>query len=107
MNEVLDANERFNRLWDEIGAKRIVIGEEETGVEIVVDADLSIFKLIEKRNEAAREGHEKSELDESERKSVAETIGEAKRLIEDKIYEPLRNRIDALLTHCWHPHHRR
>ena len=106
MNEVQDANERFNRLWDEIGAKRIVIGEEETAVEIIVDADLSIFKLIEKLKEAAREGQEKGELDEMERKSVAEAIDEAQRLIEDKIHEPLRNRIDALLRHRWNPHAR-
>lgn len=107
MNEVQDANERFNRLWDEIGAERIVIGDQDKGVEIVVDADLSIFNLIEKMKEAAREDHEKGELNEQERKSVAEAIGEAQRLLEDKIHEPLRTRIDALLPHRWNPNHRR
>lgn len=107
MNAIQDANERFNRLWDEIGAKRIVIGEAEDGVEIVVDADLSIFKLIEKLKEAAREGHVQGELDEMERRSVTEAIDDAKRLLEAKIQEPLRNRIDALLTRTWTPRHRR
>lgn len=107
MNEVQDANERFNRLWDEIGAKRIVIGEAEEGVEIVVDADLSIFKLIEKLKEAAREGHLNGELDETERRSVTEAIDDAKRLLEDKIQAPLRNRMDALWAHRWNPRQRR
>ncbi len=107
MNEAQNANERFNRLWDEIGAKRIVIGDEDKGVEIVVDADLSIFNLIEKMKEAAREDQVKGELNEQDRKSVAEAIDGAKRLLEDKIDKPLRTRIDALLTDRWNPRHRR
>jgi hypothetical protein len=107
MNEAEDANERFNRLWDEIGAKRVVIGDEDKGFQVVIDADLSIFKLIDKLKEAAREGHEKGELDEQERASVTDAIDEAKRLLADKIHEPLRNRIDGLLSERWNPHHRR
>lgn len=99
MNAVQDANERFNQLWDEIGAKRLVIGDEDTGVEIVVDADLSIFNLIEKMKEAAREDEKKGELNAQERKSVAEAINEAQRLLENKIHGPLRVRLDKLLPH--------
>jgi len=107
MNEVQDANERFNRLWDEIGAKRIVIGDEDKGVEIVVDADLSIFNLIEKVKEAAREDQAKGALSEQDRKSLAEAIDGAKRVLEDKIDQPLRKRIDSLLTDRWNPFRRR
>lgn len=107
MNEVQDANERFNRLWDEIGAKRIVIGDEDKGVEIVVDADLSIFNLIEKVKEAAREDQAKGTLSEQDRKSLAEAIDGAKRVLEDKIDQPLRTRIDSLLTDRWNPFRRR
>jgi hypothetical protein len=107
MNEVQDANERFNRLWDEIGAKRIVIGDEDKGVEIVVDADLSIFNLIEKVKEAAREDQAKGTLSEQDRKSLAEAIDGAKRVLEDKIDQPLRKRIDSLLTDRWNPFRRR
>jgi hypothetical protein len=107
MNEVQDANERFNRLWDEIGAKRIVIGDEDKGVEIVVDADLSIFNLIEKVKEAAREDQAKGTLTEQDRKSLAEAIDGAKRVLEDKIDQPLRKRIDSLLTDRWNPFRRR
>ena len=107
MNEVQDANERFNRLWDEIGAKRIVIGDEDKGVEIVVDADLSIFNLIEKVKEAAREDQAKGTLTERDRKSLAEAIDGAKRVLEDKIDQPLRKRIDSLLTDRWNLFRRR
>jgi len=107
MNEVQDANQRFNRLWDEIGAKRIVIGDEDKGVEIVVDADLSIFNLIEKVKEAAREDQAKGTLSEQDRKSLAEAIDGAKRVLEDKIDQPLRKRIDSLLTDRWNPFRRR
>ena len=31
MPDVQDANERFNRLWDEIGAKRVALGDSLTG----------------------------------------------------------------------------
>jgi hypothetical protein len=107
MSEVQDANERFNRLWDEIGAARVVIGDEGKGVEIVVDADLSIFNLIEKVKEAAREDAEKGALNEQERKSLAQAMDEAQRLLEGKVHEPLRTRIGALLTGRWNPLHRR
>lgn len=99
MNEAQDANERFNRLWEEIGAKRILVGDEDQGVEIVVDADLSIFKLIEKVKEAAREDDKKGVLNTQDRKSVADAIDEAQRLLENKIHEPLRARLNALLPH--------
>jgi hypothetical protein len=107
MNEAQDANDRFNRLWDEIGAKRIVIGDEDKGVEIVVDADLSIFSLIEKMKAAAREDQLKGELNEQDRKSVTEAIEGAKQLLEDKIDKPLRSRIDALFGDAWKLRHRR
>lgn len=99
MNEAQDANERFNRLWEEIGAKRILVGDEDQGVEIVVDADLSIFNLIEKVKEAAREDDIKGVLNTQDRKSVADAIDEAQRLLENKIHEPLRARLNALLPH--------
>jgi hypothetical protein len=107
MSEVQDANERFNRLWDEIGAARVLIGDEGKGVEIVVDADLSIFNLIEKIKEAAREDQEKGTLSEQERKSVAEAMDEALRLLAGKVHEPLQTRIGAMLTGRWNPFHRR
>ena len=107
MTDIQDANQRFNRLWDEIGAARVVIGAEDKGVEIVVDADLSIFNLIEKLKVAAREGQAQGELDERERKSVTDAVDQAKHLLEKNIDAPLRTRMDALLSRPWNSLHRR
>jgi hypothetical protein len=96
MPEVEDANQRFNQLWDEIGAKRITIGDEEKGVEIVVDADLSIFGILEKLKDTARAGHDEGEISDDEQKMIATTLEDCARAFSGGIHDRLRRQVDKL-----------
>lgn len=96
MSVVQDANARFNALWDEIGAKRITIGDEEKGVEIVIDADLSIFNLIDKLKDAAQDEADKGDLSADEKDQLKKTAEEAKDLIEKNLPHVLRRRRQRL-----------
>ncbi|MGF1563069.1 MAG: hypothetical protein ACFB3T_12925 [Geminicoccaceae bacterium] len=97
MTEVQNANERFNQLWDEIGAKRVIIGEPDKGVEISVDADLSLFNVLDKLKEAANSGHDMPDLKESDRKTLIETADACKKLLEGNLHDSLRGHLDWLL----------
>jgi hypothetical protein len=96
MPEAEDANERFNRLWNEIGAERIVIGDEDKGVEIVVDADLSLFGILDKLKEAARTGHAQGEISDDEQKMIANTLEECTRALSGGLLDRLRPQLDRL-----------
>lgn len=102
MSEVQDANDRFNTLWDEIGAKRIVIGEEDKGIEIVVDADLSVFNVIEKLKEAAQDDADKGdpqvkELTADDKKQVKDAMGQAGEMLEKNMPQALRRHLERRL----------
>jgi hypothetical protein len=92
-----DANQRFNQLWDEIGAKRINIGDEEKGVEIVVDADLSLFGILEKLKEAARTGHAEGAISDDERKTLASTLEDCARAFSGGVPDRLRRHVGKLI----------
>jgi hypothetical protein len=96
MPEAQDANERFNTLWDEIGAARVIVGDEDKGVEIVVDADLSIFGILEKLKDAARTGHAEGEISDDERKTIASTLEDCARGFSSGVHGRLRRQIDKL-----------
>jgi hypothetical protein len=96
MPEAQDANERFNQLWDEIGAERVILGDEDKGVEIVVDADLSIFGILEKLKDAARTGHAGGEISEDEKKTIAVTLEDCARAFSGGIHSRLRRQIGKL-----------
>jgi hypothetical protein len=91
-----DANERFNRLWNEIGAERIVIGDEDRGVEIVVDADLSLFGILDKLKEAARSGHAQGKISDDEQQKIANTLEECTRAFSGGLLDRLRPQLDKL-----------
>jgi hypothetical protein len=91
-----DANQRFNQLWDEIGAKRINIGDEEKGVEIVVDADLSLFGVLEKLKDAARTGHAGGDIGDDERKMLASTLEDCARAFSGGVQDRLRRHVGKL-----------
>jgi hypothetical protein len=79
--ETLTANQRFDALWDEVGAKRIVIGEEADGVVIRVDADLSVFGVLDKLKAAARGGHGKRAAPEAGKSGKDEDGADLKRAL--------------------------
>jgi hypothetical protein len=88
--------ERFDRLWEEIGAKRIVIGDADKGVEITVDADLSIFGILDKLKEAARSGHEEGAISDAEEKAIARTLEDTARTLSGSIQDKLRAQVERL-----------
>jgi hypothetical protein len=88
--------ERFNRLWEEIGAKRIVIGDAEKGVEITVDADLSIFGILDKLKEAARSGHAEGSISAAEEKAIARSLEDTARTLSGSIQDKLRAQVERL-----------
>lgn len=85
----LTANQRFDALWDEVGAKRVVIGDAEDGVVIRVDADLSIFGILDKLKAAANSGHEKGEISKDEQKAVTEAVESTASRLSGDLYDKL------------------
>ncbi len=89
MTDIQNANERFNHLWEAIGAKRITIGDEDKGVEIVVDADLSIFAILDKLKEESEKSHRKGKLSAKEVKAVIKKTNAIKEVLDGGVYERL------------------
>jgi len=96
MTEVQNANDRFNTLWDEIGAKRITIGDEDKGVEIVVDADLSIFAILEKLKEASEASHQKGDLSTEDVKAINKAANAIKDVLNGGIHDSLSDHLRKL-----------
>jgi hypothetical protein len=88
--------ERFDRLWEEIGAKRITIGDADKGVESTVDADLSIFGILDKLKEAAESGHAKGEISDDEQKAIVKALEETARGLSGGLQDKLRQQLDKL-----------
>ena len=84
-------NDRFDALWDEVGAKRIVLGDADEGVEIRVDADLSIFGILEKLKQAAERGHEEGAISTEERQKVSDALEETLQRISGGLHDRLRD----------------
>lgn len=89
MTEIQDANQRFDSLWEEIGAKRITIGDEDKGVEIVIDEDLSIFRILDKLKEESEASHKKGELSKDDVHAVKQQADAVKDMLGGGIYEKL------------------
>ncbi len=87
------ANERFDALWEKVGADRVVIGDEDNGVEIRVDADLSIFGIIDKLKEAAKRGVETGRISKDEQKIVSEKFEETVSSLSGGIYDKLYDQL--------------
>ena len=87
---------RFDQLWEEIGAKRIIIGDEEKGVEITLDADLSLFGILDKLKAAARSGHEEGSISDAEEKAIAKTLEDTARTLSGSVQDKLRAQVERL-----------
>ncbi len=88
--------ERFDQLWEEIGAKRITIGDAADGVEITIDADLSIFGILDKLKEAAESGHAQGEISDADEKAIAKALEDAGKTLSGGIQDKLRQQLDKL-----------
>ena len=92
MTEIQNANERFNNLWEEIGAKRIVVGEEDKGVEVVLDADLSVFAILEKIKEEVERKQREDDLTTTEIKALVETTDAIRKTVMGGFVNRLKQR---------------
>lgn len=89
--------ERFNKLWDDIGAKRITIGDDDKGIEITVDADLSIFGILDKLKEAAESGHASGKISADEKNAIAKSVEDATHTLTGEIQDKLREQFHKLI----------
>lgn len=92
MTEIQDANIRFNTLWEDIGAKRIIIGDENKSVEIVVDADLSVFAILEKLKEKSEAEHHDGSLSSKDVNAVNKAANSIKDILDGNIHAGLGGR---------------
>lgn len=92
MSDAQNANERFNSLWKEIGAKRMTIGDEDNAVEIVVDADLSIFAILDKLKEESEASRRKGDLSTEDVNAVNKTADAIKNVLDGGIYDRFGSR---------------
>jgi hypothetical protein len=90
------ANARFDALWEEVGAKRVIIGDEDKGVEIRVDADLSIFGILDKLKEAANSGHRTGEISADEQKKLTDVLEQTAHSLSGGVYDKLREQFEKL-----------
>lgn len=90
-------NERFDALWEEVGAKRVTLGTEEKGVTITVDADLSIFALLDKLKETARKKEEAGEITKEEAKSVIHSSETVLSKLSSEIGGSVHDKLQSLL----------
>jgi len=97
MTEIQDANARFNTLWEDIGAKRITIGEEDDGVEIVIDEDLSIFRILDKLKEESESSHKKGEISKEDVHAVKQKADAVKEVLGGNIYDRLGDNFKKLI----------
>ncbi len=97
MTEIQNANDRFNTLWEEIGAKRTTIGDEENGVEIVIDDDLSIFTILDKLKQESEISHRKGEISSEDVHVVKKKADAIKEALDGGIYDRMGNHFRKLI----------
>lgn len=89
MSDQQNANQRFNQMWDEIGAKQITLGDEENGVQISVDADFSIFAILDKLKEKSKASEQSGKLTKEDVKSVGKTADAIKKVLGGGLWDRL------------------
>lgn len=97
MTQIQDANDRFNTLWEDIGAKRMTIGDEEDGVEIVIDKDLSIFTILDKLKEESELSHRKGELSNEDFQALKKGADAIKDVLDGGVHNRLSDHFKRLI----------
>ncbi len=97
MNEIEEANDRFNNLWEEIGAKRITIGDQDDGIEIVIDEDISIFTILDKLKEESEEIHRKGEMSNEDFQAVRKGADAIKKALDGGVHNLLGDHFKKLI----------
>ena len=97
MGEATDANARFDALWEEIGKKRATIGDEEDGVEIRLDVDLSPLALLKRMQALSERGHADGLLGGKAHAAFHDALEGWEQALSDAAPKKLRERWSKLL----------
>lgn len=98
MSSVQDANEQFDKLWEEVGKKRLIIGDEDDKhVEIRLDIDLSPITLLKRMQGLSDKGHKQGLVGSKSYKALHDVIDEWEEAMSDKVPGKLRDHWRKLL----------
>lgn len=97
MSDAQDANEQFNELWEAVGKGRLTVGDEEKGVEIALDVDLSPTGVLKKLREIARSGHDHGLIGDDDHKDVESSAKELEKLVGRVIPGKLHDKFKPLI----------
>lgn len=97
MSNALNANEQFEQLWEEVGKKRLIIGDEDKNVEIRLDIDLSPLTLLKRMQELSDKGHADGVLGKKSISALHDVIDGWEQAMSEKVPKKLRDRWSKLL----------
>lgn len=93
-----DANQQFDQLWEEIGKKRLILGDDDgKNIEIRLDIDLSPISLLKRLHGLSEEGESSGALGSKARKALHEAIDDWENALSDMVPGTLRDRWNRLL----------
>jgi len=93
-----DANARFEALWERTGKERIVLGSEDQGVEIRVDADLSPLALLKRLQTLSEQGHAQGVLGKRAQEALHGVVGEWEQALHGDVPSTIKKRLRSLLA---------
>jgi hypothetical protein len=97
MSDIQDANAQFDALWEAVGKKRLLIGDEDKQIEIRLDLDLSPITLLKRMQELSDQGNADGLLGARSKTALHEVIDEWEQALSDKVPGKLRERWRKLL----------
>lgn len=97
MNEATDANAEFDALWEAVATSRLIIGNEEKGVEIVLDLDLSPTGILKQLREISRSGHAEGLIGDKDHEEMEKTTSELEKAVSHAIPDSLLDKVRPLL----------
>ena len=99
MSSIDNANDQFNQLWEEVGKKRLIVGDDEDKhVEIRLDIDLSPISILKRLQGLSDKGHAEGLLGNKSISSLHQVIDEWEEALSDKVPTKLRDHWRKLLA---------
>ena len=97
MSSIQDANAQFNQMWEDVGKKRLIIGDDDKNVEIRLDIDLSPITLLKRMQGLSDKGHSDGVLGDRAKAALHDVIDEWEQAMSDKVPTKLRDHWRKLL----------
>lgn len=91
------ANQQFNDLWEAVATSRLIIGDEDKGVEIVLDIDLSPTGILKQLREISRSGHKEGLIDDNAHQEMEKSTSELEKAVTHAIPDAILNKVWPLL----------